>query len=127
VSVFFSITATVVIFLFIARLVFVQGMQGDEYKKQAEGQYVPAVTPIFNRGNIFLKSKTGEEIPIASLEEYYTLAIQPNKVTDVDAMIREFSHLGIVFDEKNVRNRAEKKMIHMKRLLKMSLKNRLMH
>ena len=59
--VFFSITATIVVFLFIARLVFVQGMQGEEYKKQAEGQYVPAVTPIFNRGNIFLKSKTGEE------------------------------------------------------------------
>jgi len=107
--IFFSITATIVVFLFIARLVFVQGMQGEEYKKQAEGQYIPAVTPIFNRGNIFLKSKTGEETPIASLEEYYTLAIQPNKVTDVNALIREFSDLGIVFDEENVRNRAEKK------------------
>lgn len=105
---FFGFIATLVIFLFIVRLGFVQGVQGKEYKKQAEGQYVPAVTPIFNRGNIFLKSKSGDEIPIASLEEYYTLAIDPKRLTNVNLLIESLKSLGIVFDEQKIRQKAAK-------------------
>lgn len=104
----FSIFATFFVLLFIARLVFIQGVQGKEYKKQAEGQYVPVVTPIFNRGNIFLKSKFGEKIPIASLEEYYTLAIQPNRIENVEVLIEELKRVDIVFDADNVRQKATK-------------------
>lgn len=106
---FFSIVATLVVFLFIVRLVYVQGVQGKEYKKQAEGQYVPAVTPIFNRGNIFLTSKGGETTPIASLEEYYTLAIQPSRIKNVDVLIKELSLANVVFNEGTVKERAAKK------------------
>ncbi len=105
---FFSSVATIVVLLFIVRLVFVQGVQGKEYKKQAEGQYVPAVTPIFNRGNIFLKSKLGEETPIASLEEYYTLAIQPNRIKSADNLLAELRLAEISFDEKSIRQKVAK-------------------
>jgi cell division protein FtsI/penicillin-binding protein 2 len=104
----FSIVATVVVLLFIARLVFIQGVQGKEYKKQAEGQYVPVVTPIFNRGNIFLKAKGGEEVPIASLEEFYTLAIQPNRVASVDRLLAELTQAEVIFDASLIRQKAAK-------------------
>lgn len=104
----FSIVATVVVLLFIVRLVFIQGVQGKEYKKQAEGQYVPVVTPIFNRGNIFLKAKGGEEVPIASLEEFYTLAIQPNRVVSVDGLLKELTQAEVIFDAALIRQKAAK-------------------
>lgn len=106
--IFFSAIATFVVILFILRLVFVQVVRGDEYKKQAEAQYVPAATPIFNRGSILLMSKSGDETPIASLEEYYTLAIQPSRVS-IETLVRELTDAGVVFDEENVRERALKK------------------
>lgn len=105
---FFGAVATVVILLFIVRLIFVQGVQGKEYKKQAEGQYVPVVTPIFNRGNIFLKSKLGDYTPIASLEEYYTLAIDPKRVRNVEGLIESLRTTGVSFDEQKVRQKAAK-------------------
>lgn len=106
---FFSIIATFIVLLFIVRLAYVQGVQGKEYKRQAEGQYVPAVTPIFNRGNIFLTSKTGEETPIASLEEYYTLAVQPNRIKNVDSLIDNLHASDVTFSESTVRERVAKK------------------
>lgn len=108
--IFFSLIATGIVLLFIVRLVYVQGVQGAEYKKQAEAQYVPVITPIFNRGNIFLKSKLGEEIPLASLEEYYTLAIQPNRVKSADMLLDELRMAQVLFaDEAIIRQKVGKK------------------
>jgi len=106
---FFSIIATVVVLLFIVRLVYVQGVQGKEYKKQAEGQYIPVVTPIFNRGNIFLISKGGEVTPIASLEEYYTLAIQPNRIKSVNDLLKNLTEANVTYNETTIKERAAKK------------------
>lgn len=105
----FAIVAFLVVLLFIVRLFFVQVVDGESYKAQAEGQYVPVATPVFDRGNIFLKNKTNDTVLFASLEEYYTLAIQPNRVRDVDALILELREAGVVFDEARVRERAAKK------------------
>ena len=108
--IFLRLIATGIVLVFIVRLVYVQGVQGAEYKKQAESQYVPVITPIFNRGNIFLKSKLGEEIPLASLEEYYTLAIQPNRVKSADMLLDELRMAQVLFaDEAIIRQKVGKK------------------
>ncbi len=98
-----------IVALLILRLFFIQIVNGNEYRAQTEGQYVPISTPIFNRGTIFLTSKSGDRVPFASLEEYYTIAIQPNRIKDIESLLSDLSHAEVAFDEARVRQKVDKK------------------
>ena len=73
------IVATVAL-LYAVRLYYVQIIQGSTYRAQANAQYVSQSTPIFNRGTIYFTTKDGQELPAATLNTGYTIAINPRVV-----------------------------------------------
>lgn len=83
------------IFLFAAillvRLVFVQIVHGDEYREQADRQYNTGGNGNFNRGLIFFSEKDGQLISAATLETGYTVAINPNIMTDAEGVFQKLS------------------------------------
>lgn len=101
----------VVVFLFIciARLFYIQIIQGEAYSQMAKNQYVPTVTPIFNRGSVFMLSKNGETTPFASLEEFYILAINPNNIRDTEKAYTSLTKTGVVVNKKEFLDKAAKK------------------
>ncbi len=64
--------------LYIGRLYYVQIIEGPSYRLQANAQYVSQSTPIFDRGTIYFTTKDGQELPAATLDTGYTIAINPS-------------------------------------------------
>ncbi len=74
---FIGIVVAVVALLYGARLYYVQIIKGSAYRAQADAQYVSQSAPIFNRGTIYFTTKNGQELPAATLDTGYTVAIDP--------------------------------------------------
>lgn len=60
-----------------ARLYFVQIVQGDEYARDAEGQYAEAAPDTENRGNIYFTTKSGQPFAAAVMQSGWRIAIVP--------------------------------------------------
>ncbi len=101
--------AVVFVLVCVTRLFYVQVIQGESYSQKARNQYVPLVTPVFNRGSVFMRSKNGEMTPFASLEEFYTLAIKPDFLRDAEKTYTILTKIGIVVDKKVFEEKANKK------------------
>ncbi len=71
--------------LFIGKLFFVQVIHGHAYAEQADRQYVTPAGTIFERGQIYFKTKDGELVSAASVKTGYKLAIVPRTLTDKEA------------------------------------------
>lgn len=85
-------------FLFFAailgvRLYYIQIIHGQEYVDKADRQYVSPVSSIFDRGSIFFQNKNGSLLGAASLSTGYTIAINPQKVTDPVTTYQNISSL----------------------------------
>ncbi len=71
--------------LLIVKLGYLQIMRGEYYRDKAEAQYT--VSPdTFDRGIIFFMEKTGRTISAATVVPDYTLAIDPTKITNKEAL-----------------------------------------
>jgi len=68
--------------LIIVRLYFLQIVHGDEYQKNAMGQYTQMNPTIENRGTIFFTGKDGALISAAVMQSGFTIAIQPPSIKD---------------------------------------------
>jgi stage V sporulation protein D (sporulation-specific penicillin-binding protein) len=106
---FFTISAIIFIALCLARLFYLQVVHGAEYKQKAVNQYVPLSAPIFNRGSVMMRSKNGDLTPLASLEEFYTLTINPNQVRDAVATYEAFKNAGVAVDKAVFLEKSAKK------------------
>lgn len=88
------------IFLFalvlVGKLYDVQIIHGNLYTQEANHQYVKPDTTIFDRGTIFFTSKDGTQVGVATVENGFTVAINPNLMTDPAAA---YSALERVFAE----------------------------
>lgn len=83
---FLNTGVLLVALLLIAKLGYVQIVNGDFYKNLAESKYLVSTLGTFDRGTIFFEEKTGRRISAATMIPDYTLAIDPTKVTDKEAL-----------------------------------------
>jgi len=75
---FIGIVVAVVAVLYAARLYYVQIMNGASYRNLADAQYESQTGPIFDRGAIYFTTKDGQQMPAATLDVGYIIAINPS-------------------------------------------------
>ena len=71
-------------FVLIARLYFVQVVNGGEYSLRAERQYVSASHTLYDRGSIYYTRKDGTALSGAALATGFLVAIDPTKLKGTD-------------------------------------------
>jgi len=82
----------VVVLVLGARLYLVQVVHGDIYSRRADQQYVRPEQKIFNRGSIYLSDKPdNERFAAATLKSGYLLAINPQIISDPQAVYQKLS------------------------------------
>lgn len=74
-----------------AKLYWIQIVKGEEYAAQADAQYTKPANTSFARGNIFFESKEGKKLSAATLNEGYTLVMNPVLLTSPDAAYEALS------------------------------------
>ena len=79
------------IFLFLAlvcvgRLYYLQIIKGSEYAARADHEFTTPANPLFDRNNIYFTTKDGTEIAAAVDQNGVSLAVQPPKITDPNAL-----------------------------------------
>lgn len=83
---FLFLCVTVVI---VGRLYYLQIMRGADYSARADAQFTPSSQPLLSRGLIYITDNTGAHIAAALMKEGYSIAVNPKKVTDADALCDE--------------------------------------
>ncbi|MBI5140520.1 MAG: penicillin-binding protein 2 [Candidatus Vogelbacteria bacterium] len=68
--------------ILVARLFYLQVIQGEEFTKMADRQYVKPVADVFSRGSIYFQEKDGNLISAATIKTNYILAVNPNIITE---------------------------------------------
>ncbi|MEK7148635.1 MAG: penicillin-binding protein 2 [Patescibacteria group bacterium] len=72
--------------LLITKLGYLQINKGEFYRNKAESPYLSSTGGTFDRGTIFFTEKTGRTISAATVVPDYTLAVDPSKVKDKEAL-----------------------------------------
>jgi len=72
-------------------LYWLQVVNGADYAKKAELQYIRPVTSILNRGSIFLNTKDGTKIQGATLKSGYKIYINPSILTEPNTVYQAIS------------------------------------
>src|SRR5262245_24464754 len=78
------------IFLLV-RLYLIQIVHGDEYERQASGQYMEAAGEMPDRGDIFFTKKDGERIAAAVMQNGWRIAINPKNIENADTTYSQLS------------------------------------
>jgi len=65
-------------FVLIANLFYIQVRSGDEFRTQADGQYVVSTYNSFERGSIFFEQKDGTRMSAAGQRSGYKVSINPS-------------------------------------------------
>jgi cell division protein FtsI/penicillin-binding protein 2 len=110
------------IFLFaivlVGKLYDIQIINGSIYAQKANRQYVKPDTTVFDRGTIFFTSKDGTKVGVATVENGFTIAINPKVITNpasaYDALTKVFAASTSTFpstlvDRQTFLNRAANK------------------
>ena len=71
--------------LLVARLYFVQVVNGEEFALRAERQYTKAAEAVYNRGSIYFMRKDGTHLSAAGIVTGFRFAITPDKIEDPEA------------------------------------------
>ncbi len=79
-----SVIIILIALSFIVRLYFLQIVNNEKFMEKAERQYT-SQTGLFDRGTIFFENKDKTLLSAASLKTGYTIAILPNKISDIKA------------------------------------------
>lgn len=75
-----SVCAIIAALFLLGRLYMVQIVHGDEYRREASGQYMEAVGEMPDRGEIFFTKKNGERIAAAVIQNGWRIAINPKEI-----------------------------------------------
>ena len=94
--------------ILLTRLYFVQIVHGQEHRTNGESQYGHTVQDLFKRGSIYFTTKDNEKVSAATVKTGYLLAIDPTKITDIDAAYSALSSI-IPIDRDMFFDRAGKK------------------
>ena len=103
-----SIVIILVSLLMLSRLYFLQIVHGDTFAADAERQYINKNTILFDRGAIYLSSKTGESVPAALSRSGFTIAVNPSIINDPNNLFTPLSAI-IALDKDQFFAKASKK------------------
>lgn len=92
----------------LGRLYFVQIVHGESFVSLAERQYINENTILYNRGEIYFQSKTGETIPAAISRSGFTVSINPQIIKDPESVYGYLSKV-LVLDKDEFLKKANKK------------------
>ena len=70
----------------IGRLYFLQIVRGDTYRRRADAQFILPQSPLIDRDALYFTDKLGTEITAATLQEGFSIAINPTKVSDPEGL-----------------------------------------
>src|SRR3989338_1862837 len=73
--------------LLILRLYFVQIVHGEEYRRDATGQYVESAPDTEERGSIYFTAKDGTLVAGAVMQTGWRIAIKPAEIADALAVL----------------------------------------
>ncbi len=85
------IFASIVALGLIVTLYRLQIVNGEQYAKKADLQYVETGTTLLNRGSIFLSTKDGTKIQGATLKSGYRIYINPSVLEDAPTVFQAIS------------------------------------
>lgn len=71
-------------FILIVRLYYIQVLERDVYEAQAERQYIHTVEDLYSRGSIYFTTKDGERVSAATIQSGYELVMDPTRLRDKD-------------------------------------------
>jgi cell division protein FtsI/penicillin-binding protein 2 len=75
----------------VIKLFIVQIIQGDEYIKRADRQYIKAGDTLFDRGSIFFTSKDNIKVAAATIKDGYDLSVNPKLIKDPSQVYKALS------------------------------------
>ena len=78
-------------FMAIARLFYLQVLNSESFREDANNAYVKDIPTIFDRGDIYMIDKDGTEISLATTVTGYTLSINPKFITDGEDVYNKIS------------------------------------
>ena len=79
--------------ILIGRLYYLQIIEGKAYAARASAQFVEPSTPLTDRDSIYFTDKDGNQITAAALKDGFTLAINPTKVVNAEALYQTVNAL----------------------------------
>ncbi len=81
-----TVLCIAIAFVLIGRLYFLQIMRGGEYRTRADAQFIQPAAPLLDRGTIYFTDKTNAQIAAAVIKDGFSIAVNPTKVTDAEAL-----------------------------------------
>jgi len=90
---FISIVIILASLTMAVRLYFVQIVHGESFSQDAERQYVNKNTVLYDRGEIYFQSKTGELVPAAISRSGFTVAVNPTIIVDPEKLFEDLSKI----------------------------------
>lgn len=75
----------------ITRLFFIQVLNVESFRDDANSSYVKDAPTLFDRGDIIMVDKDDTEISLATTVTGYTLALNPNFITDAESLYESLS------------------------------------
>lgn len=88
---FISLIALLIALVIIVRLYIIQVARGDSYEALGERQYVHTVQDLYDRGNIYFTTKSGERVSAATIQSGYLLAIDPSKLGNAEEVYQKLN------------------------------------
>jgi cell division protein FtsI/penicillin-binding protein 2 len=79
--------------ILIGRLYYLQVIEGKAYAARANAQFVEPSTPLTDRDSIYFTDKDGNQITAATLDDGFTLAVNPTKVVNAEALYQTLNAL----------------------------------
>lgn len=94
--------------LLVVRLYFVQIVHGDEYRKDALGQYMQVASDLEDRGVIYFTSRDRALVAAAVMQSGSKIAIRPSDIKDVDATYQTLNEITPIDRERFFASAAKK-------------------
>lgn len=97
-------------FVLITNLFYIQIKTGEQFRAQADGQYIVATHNAFERGNIYFEDREGSRTTAAGQKKGYKISINPQKINKEDAQII-YNEINILhpLDESIFKSQVENK------------------
>jgi stage V sporulation protein D (sporulation-specific penicillin-binding protein) len=90
---FLTLLCAAVALVIIGRLYTLQIMHGHDYALRANSQFAEPSDPLVDRGTVYFSDKENNLITAASIKEGFSIAVNPSKVKDAEALYKAISPL----------------------------------
>lgn len=92
----------------IVTLFFVQVVDGEKYREQAESQYIAPVTGLFDRGSIFFTDINNQTFSAARVRSGVVIAINPSIIENPEKVFKKLS-MAVEINREDFFEKANKK------------------